>query len=427
MAQKESIVICSTFSRANWLAKELASRGYKTSLIDFTESLGYRAPDTWEPPFGIFESKKISNSQLSWLKESYGMTELKNGFCVLLPDGPVEFQGDLRKFYFNKLNLNSEKIDYLNASLDIENWDRLYNEFQKLTFEDNWVISLAQQLSCAKFNHNYLAMEEKTRPLPILDHWYQRIVTRRSNESEIESLVDRGVDYLNSAKLEDVEVKDQKVLSIQVENKKIFGDRFLWFLSSDELSYLNPKLNTKFLDSNIIKAEWYWTKYRLSLDSGWVYDTLPYSFLIIQDILLPWTHEKLMIIQKGSMKDEFHVWARIPYHKRFETTYHDKMKAKISDAFEKKFPEVKVTDFEMPFEYKKQLGPVPIPVYSTEQIKQFKPRTFHNFIWYGPEVWDRLDWEYLLGLQDNILNQIRDEQMKRDTIRRRGRDLEIYS
>ncbi len=411
MAQKEKVVLFSAFGRAHWLAKELSSWGYQTTLVDYTEKLGYRSPDVWEPPFGFFESKQMNNSQSSWLSDSYSMTEVKSGFTILTQNGPIELQGDLRKSFLKQLNLNSDNLTNLKSG----------------SFNSNWCVYLAHQIASTRFTHNYLALDENKNPLPILDPLKTRVMTRRSYESEIEALVDRGVEFIRSNELGNIEEQSGAVASVAVSGAKIGSDRFLWFLSSEELTFLNQTLASKLLESPAIKAEWYWTKYRIIVNSEWIYETLPSSFVMLEDPALPWAHEKLLVMQKGSMKGELQCWVRIPTSSRFTASYHDNMSTKISKLVESRFPHSKVTDFEMPFEYKTKQGPPALPVYSSEDSRKFKARTFSNFVWLGPELWDRLDWEFQLQFQNKAFKQIREVQLKKETMRRRGRDLEIYS
>ena len=95
MENVADVVIVSIYGRGNWLASELAGRGWKVSLVDVSEKMGEWEPEDCETPFGMFETSDLIPSQSTRLSDEGESVVLPNGMTILLPDGPIEFKGEL--------------------------------------------------------------------------------------------------------------------------------------------------------------------------------------------------------------------------------------------------------------------------------------------------------------------------------------------
>lgn len=424
----QKITLVSAYGRAHWLAKELATHGYKVSLIDVTEKLGIRSPELWENPFGVFHSQRINNSQKAWLSDST-MVDLKKGFTLLLPTGPVEFLGPLKNHFFKKMNFETMAQNILKASTSSEDRKTLVSQILETSFADWWGYYFAYNCASTKYQHNFKSFLNGGVPLPILDNWSLRLTTRRSFDVDLENLGDRGVRIIKNESVLGIEKEGRKIKSLKLTGDIIAADNYFFFLSQEEIQYLNKDIAVALFQNNLIRPQWYWSKYRILVKPTWVSDSFPKAFVMV-DPFLPWSHHEMIVVHRGSMMDEFNLWVRIPYQRRFDMDYLKKIGERIQIKFLEKCPQTMMKDFELPVEFGASsisMGPPPFPVFDTEALKASSTPTFDNSKVSGPEQWDRLDWESVLSYQNEIFNNIQMSSKTTEKVRRRGRDLEIYS
>lgn len=434
---KSKIVILSAYHRAQWLANEMKSKGHEVVYLDFSERLGGLSPEAWIAPFGYFQTKKINYSQNVWLSEGTSTGTITNGFTVLSEKGPIEFQGPLNRLSFKRYNIDQDELDYLRASITMsdEAYQKFKNHFIGKSFEETWLLHLSHQLASQTYFENAFAIKNKNRSLPMTEGWSVRTLSRRGAQETLQMSKDKGVDVHSVKALKTVKANGSELQMIQISDSKdnakdITGDIFINFLSQEELFAIHPTTYSNLVEGEPVSSDWFWTRYRFFTNQNDVTEILPQSFCMIEDRFMPWTHHNLMMIHRGLRAHEFIAWVRIPSNYRLQQNMLENVGAEIHRVFTEKFIGIKIQQMELPLEClatEFQVQAPHLPIYSQSKLSELREPKHKNFMWCGPEKWERLDTSFLLDYQIKILDLIEGEQDKQGIHRRRGRDSEIYS
>lgn len=431
------IVILSAYHRAQWLANELKSKGHSVVYLDFSERLGGLSPEAWIAPFGHFQTTKINYSQNVWLSEGTSTVPITNGFTILSEKGPIEFQGPLNKLSFKRYLIDQDELDYLHAAISMsdEAYQKFKNHFHGVSFEQTWLLHLSHQLASQTYFENAFSIKNKNRSLPMTEGWSVRTLSRRGAQETLQMSQDKGVEIYSVGKLKKFTSNNLGLQSVTIEDAKensveILGDTFLSFLSQEELAGISPESFSQVIDGQPITSDWFWTRYRFFTNQNDVTEILPQSFCMIEDRFMPWTHHNLMIVHRGLRAHEFIAWVRIPSNYKLKENRLQNVGAEIQRVFVEKFVGIQIQQMELPLESlatEFQVLAPHLPIYSAKKLEQLKLPKQKNFTWCGPEVWERLDTNFLLDYQSKILEQILGAQDSQGIKRRRGRDSEIYS
>ncbi len=128
-------VIVSAYGRGNWLASELASRGWQVTLVDVTESLGPWAPEDAEGPFGLVEASDLLPSQKTRLLEEGEMLTADSGFTIWLKEGPIECRSELSSHNLANYEFPKSVESYLRKQgLPDKETERAFQSLAKLSF-----------------------------------------------------------------------------------------------------------------------------------------------------------------------------------------------------------------------------------------------------------------------------------------------------
>lgn len=146
-------------------------------------------------------------------------------------------------------------------------------------------------------------------------------------------------------------------------------------------------------------------RWRLSTDLETYPRTLPVHFVMIHDLDLPWTHTNMVVVQRCEVGGAMDVWARIPYHHRFQRTYVESSGKDICELIARRCPGLKaeVKDWPQDYHYdSEEIGPSPFPVFSPESRARWSVRRPANVYFDGPEWQENMDWNGRFRRQSEI-------------------------
>lgn len=414
------VVIASAFGRGNWLAAELADKGMSVALVDVSESLGRWAPEDWEGPFGFLQSEKISAGQLTRLTHEDYHDAIDDGFVIWTSEGPMDLKGLLAGYWLSQ----SPALEICRSHLS--QWDSFKSQSQRQSwvdevfhkeFKESWLVHLAHQLASNVFMENAESVLYGD-PLPLFSSFFVRRVSRRGYQKGLDWVRDKGVKVFSGSKVKDLlgEGKTWRGIEIQGEwSGALLAQNLVWMLSSHETEKLSEKLLQFLYPKGAAKASWVWVRYRLRMDLGEYRSTVPLKFVLIDDPALCWTHSNFALIQRTVKEEDFDCWIRIPSHSRFHRAYLDEQSLQLMDLLKKKLPFASPQILDMPQDYLYEyddLGPPLYPVFTLENLKNFKTASFRNIFFGGPEFGTRLDWTGRFQWQQKILQALADWKQK---------------
>lgn len=396
----------SAYGRANWMSLELASRGYKVAIIDFSASMGPWAPEDWEGPFGLFQSESLTPTQWARLTHEEYQDEVEEGFVVWADGGPIDFRGPLRAFWSQNLKayellekalLNAEKVG-------------LDEPFQKA-----WLLNLAHQLAGSRFLLNGQARESRQisglrQSLSLFAPYFIRRVSRKGLLKGLEQCKQHGVDVFEGQEVVDLLIENKKLTGVEVRSEwsgLLKSESLVWFFSSEETKWRTPKVFDRLCPSGELQAEWSWVRYRVGFDFNPTEQYLPLKFVVIDDKEAPWAHANLLVCQQTTRQSDLDVWLRMPAQFRFNRNYLDSLAQDLIRVLTKKVKGSNFVIVDMPQDYLyegQQLGPSLFSVF-TDGAK-FKPSTLPNIFWAGPESQNLIDWTGALEKDLSVLNRL---------------------
>lgn len=433
----KKITLLSAYGRSLWLATELRRKGYEVCYLDFTHVLGDLSPDAWDSPYGVFQTKNTSFSQSTWLAEGASLDIQENGFIFFSNKGPIEFRGLMSRIGMKRYGITEEQMDYVRQSVfsNPKDFFELNKKIDADPFQKRWFLNYIHQTNSSTYLENYKGLAQKNKPLPLNENWLLRKLSRRGTQQALQMTHDKGVYVDEVQALQSISTDFRRIKTLKWTNQKNITQEYetdvvLNFLSQEELQVVTPKVFEEIFGGKAIHSDWFWTRYRYFVQTNDVINVLPKAFSLVHHIFLPWTHENNLVIHRGLRNDEFVVWCRMPNHYRLQKNHIETLSSSIAGVLKNHFPTWKVISEELPVESlpnEHQVKAPHLPVYDETTLYKMKRSKFSNFIYFGPEVWERLDLGYILDLQMQVLNQVVGTEEQMGISRRRGRDNEIYS
>jgi hypothetical protein len=394
MNPMQDTVIVSAFGRGDWLAAELAGRGFKVTLLDVSNALGTWASEDIEGPFGFFEAPDLLPSQKARLEEE--SFALKSGFTFWLNDGPLECEGPLTRFQLDARGVPSAVESYLRSDSPTQRErDAILAKFP---FSAHWLGDLAHQVTSLVFNENHRAMEAvDTPPAPVFRPFRIRQTSSRTLARSFTSCEAAGVDVDRRARAEGLDHANKNLNSVAGKAARTFvialsGLETQSVLGEDAAAALFPK--------GILRPVLSWTRFRVDLRGPGSDERIPAHSVLIEDLNLPWTHENLIILRRRAQPKAYDAWLRLPLHAQSDGDYLKSAGIKIQNTLQRRIPLLE------PFVVESQPGVAPVGVYSDEERGAMKFGKFTNAFFCGPESWVSIDWNGCFRAQAKIIDQL---------------------
>lgn len=432
----QDVVIVSAFGRGLWLASELArTHQMSVSLIDVSEQMGRWGADDWEGPFGLLQAETLTQTQLGRLSQEDYSDQNNQGVTLWLKNGPMDFMGPITQTWLESDGPMARLKTHLTA------WDQnkaasarknLAKNWLNESFENTWMIHLAHQLASTVYTPNAHGVLRGS-PLPLFSPWYTRRATRKGLNKALEWCASTGAQVFNKSRIRDLEFEGRSFRSLEIQSQEFSGAtsgrQLIWMLNSLETHFILPTKSQVFFPKGPVEPQWAWVRFRIEAQLDSYEATIPGHFILIKDNRLPWTHDNLLIALKVVTGGAFDVWARIPYHQRFQRSSIEQFAREILEVFEARLPAMPVKLANMPQEYEydyDQLGPALFPVFSEEGLNRLQQKYYSNVIYSGHEVWDRMDWTGRFQHDESVATRVVDfyQQLKK---KEKKRDPEIHS
>jgi hypothetical protein len=159
----------------------------------------------------------------------------------------------------------------------------------------------------------------------------------------------------------------------------------------------------------VIEPEFTWQRFSIRLVESKERDLLPLSFLLIDELEFPWTHENFILVRKSQKAGEFDAWILLPYSQRFQKKFLEAYAEKIIQKFQDRMVLFKPSLVALPIEAElssKDLGGVLFPVYSSQSLNSSFAKKFQNLYFDNVEVWPLLSWQGAFLGQNQIIEKI---------------------
>jgi hypothetical protein len=401
------------------MASELASRKYKTTLIDASSFMGQWRPEDIEGPFGFFHVDQMLPSQVSRLIEEDYNDLVSEGFVVWPEDGPVEFASPLIEHH-QKAKRWLGDIDHWLKS-QIESRDGQVAREKRILdrpFSETWITHLSHQLSSSVFRPNHIGITQG-HPLPLYSPYNIRRVSARGLEQSYQWLEKKGVDVLTKAYLQDLWIEKKQVLGVEVKSAwsgVMRSKVVIWCLTSEETQFLNPQLTATLFPHGPLKSQWSWVRMQVDFSGVDEYNIVPLKVVVLGDKNLPWTHENMLVLQKTTDANIADVWLRIPSQFRFQRSYLEDCGNKTKDMLNARFLSDKIAVKNLPIEHRieeSELGPSRHPIYDFDAKKSHRKQNFKNLFYDGPETWENLDWICRFNSDQDLIDSFFEEKNKK--------------
>ena len=419
------LVIVSAYGRGNWLATELAGRGWKVSLADVTENLADDEfggePEDAEGPFGLFDSADLLPSQRNFFQDTQ---PIRSGFTVWLPEGPIECRSELTEFQLKQKGLAPLLESYLRRPLTAQSEaQRERGALRKQNYKSVWLAHLAHQLTSPVMAENQDALDQAA-PAPLFSSFSIRSVEKTGWKNGLRECQGKGVKVYAPAGLKSVRMHGRGIDAIEISDAvtdscTIGGRTFVWMLSSAETEKLSPGVSRHLFPQGSISEDWFWARYQVELGGKFFDEQIPAHLVLISDLFLPWTHANLLILRKrgalagsagspsSSKKPAMDVWLRLPKFARNDDGYFANIKAEIERALIAKIPFAEPRVVKLPHQV---TGPVRFPIFDSSTLEKLKPLKAPNLFFCSVEQSSSQDWLGHYRLQNQTV--IRLEKLK---------------
>lgn len=420
------VVIVSIYGRGNWLATELAQRGWKVTLVDVSEKLGAWDPIDAEGPFGFFESADLLPSQVSRFDVEGEAVLAERGFVLWLPEGPIEFRGDMTTFFAQTLRdrgLTEDVEKYLRlAAVPTKESERERKVIARKPFEAVWLAHFAHQLASNRYHENHEGLNGSV-PLPLFNPFSFRRSTTDGWAKSLKACRTAGLVVRSRAHVKDARVSGRMMDAIEIEDERAGVERgrsFVWMLSSGETEKLGRHLRDVLFPRGHVEAEWLWARYEYDLTGKIHADQVPGFAVMMDDVLLPWTHSNMMVFRtRAAEARQVDVWARVPAWARFDRSYHVTLAEEIRQKLAKRLPHSKPVLTALPLDVRgadesgqvpektrDEMGPPRQPVYSEHLLSSLSHLKASNLFFDGPEQGESIDWLGQFRRQRDLLEQL---------------------
>jgi len=420
------VVIVSAFGRGEWLAGELAAKGWKVTLADVSESLvddnDAEALTEAEGPFGLFGSQDLADSYLERFNEEGEMIDVERGVSLLLTDGPVELRGPLADHQLTRAGVTKTAAEYLRAAVDpAQNSKRQQRQLLQEPFRSHWLAGLAHQLTAPIFAENHRALADGV-VAPIFASFSFRRPSPKGLEWSHQLLKARGVFVRHPCKVLDVRLTGKKIDAIEIQDGHGGIEQarsYVWMLTSGESRRFPEELFKKLFPGGATEPTWYWQRLRIDLEGERGDEALPSFFIMLGDVFLPWTHANLALFRKRREARAFDVWLKLPIRARFDGSYLERMASEIEAALKKRMPLLR-PKMTVPGIAEQELAENPRwAIFSGEPYAEVETLAAENFFFCGPERWSSLDWLGAYRHQFGILGQLEKLKTRWDAEERR--------
>jgi len=418
MDLKAEIAIISIFGRGHLLAVELAQAGVPVTLLDVSGQMGKWKPEDYEGPFGYFAVEGLAKERLVTDEESL---ELKNGMTVWLSDGPIEFRGPTVTHRLSQLQVHPETLSYIRGETRIE-------ALRSLSFRETWPAHFSHGLTSSVSTIAPEAFKEGLRR-NLFSPFFVRQATSEGFEKSLKWCESKGVKILRGVELKDLSFEESRKLAgfeVRTDRPGIFqAEQFVICLTAEECGMLSHKIQNSLFGNTVHEPEWAWLRYRIRLQgkgplAHLTRDQIPQHCVVIEDLMLPWTHENLLILQRTPVKDQFDAWMKIPNTQRFHSQYLQERAFKLKTLLESKVPENEMLLLEMPLEAEatfQEVGPARHPIFSRALRILRKDRSVKNLMLHSPESWGSLSWEGQFEYQKDIFKVLKNWWDKKEELR----------
>ena len=418
MELNAEVAVISIFGRGHWLAARLAEAKVPVTLLEVSDQMGLWGPEDVEGPFGFFECSGLDKERLV---SDEGVLPVEQGLSLWLSDGPLELRGPTAAHRLFQLGISAETIGYIQGSKKIE-------DLKRLDFRSTWL---------AHFSHAFgssistLAPESFKEGLrrPLFSPFYIRQSSKDSLEKSLKWCESRGVKVLRQVELKDLSFEEGKNLAgfeVRTDRPGLFkAEQFVLCLTAEECGMLSAKIQSSLFGNRVHEPEWAWLRYRIRLQgfgplSHLTLDQLPIHCVWIGDLMLPWSHENLMILQRTAVKDQFDVWLKIPNSQRFNSQYLQERGQSLKAVIESRLPENEVLILDLPEESRstfEKSGPARHPVFSRAIRLLRKSLHIKNLSLDSPEDWPSLSWEGQFEYQNRIFEDLKSWWDKKEELR----------
>ena len=391
---KKDILIVALYGRGQWLALECQKKGLDVALLDLTPLMSGWSMEEREGPFGVFAERHTA-SQMARLADEGPLVLSDRGYVLWPKSGPLEFKGPLGMFQMKKVHIPDVVIDYLRMADDPSGqFSDLSFQVEHLPFQQSWLAHLAHQISASVFMENTKGLSYG-RPLPLVKSFYYRRFHKKIKSSSKQNLSD--ITFLPSFK-RDMHLLGQHSLEgvAYQKSKELQGQRIVWMLSSQETFFCFGQDAQLLFPKGPITPQWYWSKYRVGFKDSDLPAFMPDHFVMIEDVVLPWTHDNLCILQKTLRENVFDVWIKLPVSQRFQKAYIQNHGQALCEHLQSRIPNSKPNVQDWPKEVLEDahhLGPCVFGVYDLKDRFSLKKTKLSNVIFEGPEVWTSLGWD----------------------------------
>ena len=402
------IGVVSIFGRGHWLAAKLAEDKIPVTLLDVSDQMGLWQPEDIEGPFGYFPNEGLAKERLS---EDEKALKMPSGFTIWLPDGPVELQGPTALHRLQQIQTPEISLEYLKKSPTPNS--AVANKLKKLPFDQNWLSQLSHNLSCSIDTLSTESLKEGMKR-NLFEDFYVRQVTVNGHSKSLNWCEQKGVKVLRNVEIKDLvfyEINKIASLEVRTDHLGIFkAEQLVVCLTAEECAMISPKIQQSLFGQGVIEPQWAWMRYRVKMQgegplSNLTRDQIPVHCVVIDDLMLPWSHENLMIVQRASQPDSFDVWMKMPNNQRFNSQYLIARGEKMMQALERRLPDNHIVMLALPLEAKstfQQMGPARQPVYSRTVMGLRPPMNVKNVYLDSPEYWRSLSWEGQFEHQERI-------------------------
>lgn len=418
--KRYDVAVVGSFYNVGWVASELSRQGWSVLYIDLHSGLGCWPMEDVEGPFGFFSSETINPFFVEKLNNEEAMVSQDTGFTVCLGSGPLEFKSSFIQYQLQAMGVSDEFISRLESSTG-----NFYQSGQKILaldadFKKSWLEFLSRSLSSQR-DVVFGDQVESEFPLPLMNPFFTRFLSRRSLEKNHQWLQRQNIDAFDQTQILDFALDSNKEITGLEAKGELNGivhfKTLVWGLSSEETYYYKPQLGKIIYPKGVTEPVWTWARYSVEVILDREMQQLPLHSVWIEDVYAPWTHENLLIWQRTTFENRFNVWILIPNNQRFNQEYIKYYGKKITQKWEKRFETsaAKIQNYPQEYIYTYQdLGPSRWVRYHSKHQRSIESKDYDNVFFNSYEVWDQLNRETQFQSQKKLINKVT-EKLKKET------------
>ncbi len=408
-------VIVSAYGRGNWLASELAGRGWKVTLADVTESLGPWQPEDAEGPFGFFDTADIVASQKTRLFSEGETVNSSSGMTFWFRNGPVEGRSELTSYQLQNKEISKAVEQYLRKQggddASKKEAAKDLRALSRASFQESWFAHLCHQLASPVIEENHAALSVG-EAIPFFAPFSIRKATTAGWQKGLQACQVAGVRVRAKSAVKDIRLAGRSVDAIEINDDRAGvekGRTFVWMLSSLETQKCSKLVAGPLFSSGAVEPDWYWARFSVAFGGNLADDEIPQHVVLVEDPFLPWTHANVLVLRKRAEARRYDVWSRLPIRVRFDADYLKGVGTEIASVLSRRLPQMDPTIVALPIETKYSsdlLGGPRIPVFEAASLAKLNPLKAANLFFSGPEQWSSLDWQGQFRQQQQVLAQL---------------------